>query len=181
MTGRPCKHGERINGKCPSKPKTRKQRSCKYGPRVNGKCPPKPKTKKQRPCKYGERVNGKCPPKSKKSVEKYAHHVKSTIRYYGDFSSEKKLSNWFKNGNGYPDEDDNDVSNFRYKPEIVKDRYGYSSNYVHVEFDTNRDENYIIHNILEHMEDNDPDGNYPVNGKLVRGELINNKLYISNI
>ena len=67
---RPCKYGERVNGKCPPKPKaTKKLRPCKYGERVNGKCPPKPKatkTKKLRPCKYGERVNGKCPPKTKK-------------------------------------------------------------------------------------------------------------------
>lgn len=46
MPGKPCKYGERVNGKCPT-------RKCKSGPRVRGKCP----------CKYGERVNGKCPPK----------------------------------------------------------------------------------------------------------------------
>ena len=52
-------------------------RPCKYGERVDGKCPPKPKTtqtktkKITRPCKYGERINGKCPPKPKNvSVKK---------------------------------------------------------------------------------------------------------------
>jgi len=74
MPLRPCKYGERINGKCPPKPKTKensktkKLRPCKYGERINGKCPPKPKTNsktKKRPCKYGERINGKCPPKQK--------------------------------------------------------------------------------------------------------------------
>ena len=40
-------------------------RPCKYGERVNGKCPPKPKNQTmKKPCKYGERVNGKCPPRS---------------------------------------------------------------------------------------------------------------------
>lgn len=66
---RPCKYGERINGKCPPKPKSKTQRACKYGTRVNGKCPPKPRAtqtqKKRKPCKYGERINGKCPPKPK--------------------------------------------------------------------------------------------------------------------
>jgi hypothetical protein len=66
---RTCKYGERINGKCPPKPKTKTKRACKYGKRVNGKCPPKPRAtqtqKRGRPCKYGERINGKCPPKPK--------------------------------------------------------------------------------------------------------------------
>jgi hypothetical protein len=76
---RPCKYGERINGKCPPKPKT--QRACKYGTRVNGKCPPKPRStqKRGRPCKYGTRVNGKCPPKSKNvAVKKVTPILEST-------------------------------------------------------------------------------------------------------
>lgn len=67
---RPCKYGERVNGKCPPKPKTKKERACKYGKRVNGKCPPKAKTLKTRPCKYGERINSKCPPKPKTGLKK---------------------------------------------------------------------------------------------------------------
>ena len=210
MAGRPCKYGEKVNGKCPPKPKspvaqakaTRKLRPCKYGERVNGKCPPKPKspmvkaksTRKQRPCKYGERVNGKCPPKPKvneiKPAEKYAHHVKCTIEFYFSahntepayFKSEKELSDWFKSGQSYiyvyPDEYD-EVFNFKYRAEIAKKRYG-SKYYIHVEFDTNKDPNYIINEILGSMENNDPDGNYPVRGELVYGEIVDDSIYISN-
>jgi hypothetical protein len=205
MRGRPCKYGERVDGKCPPKPKTRKQRACKYGQRINGKCPPKPKTqpqtktRKQRACKYGERVNGKCPPKPKANNstkndlkgEKYAHHVECTIRYYFlepvDFKSEKELSDWFKNGDSYeyiyPDEeDDKVVFNFKYRAQLEKMSYGSRkyANFIHVEFDTNKDPDFINENILGTMENNDPDGNYPVRGALVYGEIVDDSIYISN-
>lgn len=184
--GRPCKYGSRVDGKCPPKPKTAKRRTCKYGERVNGKCPPKPRTAKRRPCKYGERVNNKCPPKSKRG--KYAHHVECTIEYRGDFKSEAQLSDWFKNGDSSSyinkeEAEEEEVYNFKYKPEVVVKRGRYGDKryyYVHIEFDTNKNEEYINDIILGAIESNDTDGNYPVNGELVTGEIIDDTLYISN-
>lgn len=43
------------------------KKPCKYGNRVDGKCPPKPTTPKK-PCKYGDRVEDKCPPKPVSTV-----------------------------------------------------------------------------------------------------------------
>jgi hypothetical protein len=169
-----CPNGSRRNkktGNCESS-KTKKNR-CPNGTRRNkktGNCESKTNTKKNT--------------KKNKSVEKYAHHVKCTIRYYGDFKSKAQLSNWFKNGDSYsyihPDEDDDDVFNFKYKAEILKKRYGAVSNEITIEFDTNKSEEYILDNILGSIELNDADGNHPINGKLVTGEIIDDDLYISN-
>lgn len=80
-----------------------KERPCKYGERVNGKCPPKPKTTQTktkkitttRPCKYGDRINGKCPPKPKNvSVKKsIPTHVKQdTEKTKNTENGEKKIT-----------------------------------------------------------------------------------------
>lgn len=114
-------------------------------------------------------------------MSSYEHHVICTINYSGsDFETEAQLSNWFKNALSRVDmfSDNNDeVFNFEYKVQIIKGRiHGqHPVNKVHVEFDTNKDENYIIYSILGNMEclgDND--------GKKVIGEIIDDSLYISN-
>lgn len=113
----------------------------------------------------------------------YAHHVKCTIRYYGDFRTQAKLDEWFRSCDAsihiYPDPDDDELFNFNYRPEVVNGKYGANSYFVHLEFDTNTDQEHIIHNILDSIENNDPHGNYPVNGELVHGDIIHDTLYIS--
>lgn len=85
MKGRPCKYGERVDGKCPPKPKT-----TQIKPKTN-----QTKTKKiTRPCKYGERVNGKCPPKPKNVSVKKSLPVPTQVKH----TNTKKIEHGEKNG-----------------------------------------------------------------------------------
>jgi hypothetical protein len=183
-----CPNGTRRNkknGLCEAKDKSNSR--CAKGTRRNkatGRC--ESATKKQPRCPKGSRRNkitGLCE-SIIKNDQKFAHHVKFTVRYTADFTSKKELENWFKNGDSYsyiyPDPDDDELSNFKYTAERVKGRYGGYTHFVHIEFDTNKDQNYIINNILPTIEMNDADGNHPVNGELVQGDIIQDSMHIDN-
>lgn len=179
-----CPNGTRRNkktGDCEPIAATKKTSTKKASPKKNSTT---------RRCPKGTRRNkktGECESKVKVTnapEPTYAHHVKCTIRYSGNFASEKKLSEWFESGDSHlyihPDPEDDEVFNFKYRAEIVKGRYGYKSNLIHVEFDTNRDQEHIMQQILAPMEYNDSDGNYPVKGELVTGDIVSDSIYISN-
>ena len=101
-----------------------------------------------------------------REVNKYAHHVEATIRYTGNFKSEEEFDEWsYHVVHRYPK--DGNAFNFKYKVEIVKDRYGHTNNYIHLEFDTNKDESSINNVIRETIENDYAYGNYQVNGQVV--------------
>lgn len=101
---------------------------------------------------------------------KCARHVEATIRYTGNFQSEEEFEEWFVTASYHVvhrDPQDDNAFNFNYKVEIVKDRYGHTNNYIHLEFDTNKDESIINNVIRETIENDYADGNYQVNGQVV--------------
>ncbi len=108
-----------------------------------------------------------------------SHNVKFTVQYFGNFESEQKLSKWFENKNYtyvHPEEDDDETFNFNYKPEIVKDRYGYSRNYVHIEFETNRNKEFIVNVSIPIIGEMDEDSQ--LNGEYTTAQIIEDSIKI---
>lgn len=116
--------------------------------------------------------------KEEEVKKEYSRHVKCVIMYYGDFKTTDELLDWFKNGDNYiyvnPEKGKEEIFNFKYTAEITK-----NNKYVTVEFDTNHEEFYILNVILDGMVENDPDGNYPVNGEQITGKIVEGSLCIS--
>ena len=113
------------------------------------------------------------PPSPSPVKPKYAAHVKATLDINGNFKSVKQLDNWFRTvAYMYVDrktaEEEMEIYNFKYTPYLSDTRH--NEQHIDIEFDTDLIESSAEFEV-KYMADLDEDGNYPVNGQLVSGEV----------